>query len=66
MNETSINEDYKMDANPLMMGTFKSGLTHSTQILTIINTNDGLMHEIIYLTILLKMSNFSTFKAHWI
>ena len=56
MNETSINEDYKMDANPLMMGTFKSGLTHSTQILTIINTNDGLMHEIIYLTILLKMS----------
>ena len=33
-----------MDANPLMMDTFKSGLTHSTQILTIINTNDGLMH----------------------
>ena len=50
MNETAINEkDYRMDTNPAndeqvtQIGSLKIGSTQSAQILTMIDTNDGLM-----------------------
>ena len=52
MNETVINEkDYMMDTNPTndeqvtQIGSFKIGSTQSAQILTMIDTDDGLMHD---------------------
>ncbi|RVW12731.1 hypothetical protein CK203_111680 [Vitis vinifera] len=52
MNETAINEeDYRMNTNPTsdkqvtQIGSFRTGSAQSAEILTMIDTNDGFIHD---------------------
>ncbi|RVX01783.1 hypothetical protein CK203_024437 [Vitis vinifera] len=52
MNETAINEeDYRMNTNPTsdkqvtQIGSFRTSSTQSAEILTMIDTNDGFIHD---------------------